>query len=68
MQSNDELLDEGLKLTPKRLVGVSKGSPAQCNLGISIPRRLEKLSTCVRGWKNDYALSETYRPMPELEE
>jgi len=36
--------------------------------GLSMPRRLEKLSIYVRGWMNYYALSEFYRPIPELDE
>lgn len=36
--------------------------------GISMKLRLEKLSSYIRGWMNYYALSEYYRPLPELDE
>ena len=36
--------------------------------GISMSRRMEKLSKYIRGWMNYYALSEYYRPIPELDE
>ena len=36
--------------------------------GISMERRFEKLSSYIRGWMNYYALSEYYRPLPELDE
>jgi RNA-directed DNA polymerase len=36
--------------------------------GISMETRLEKLSLYIRGWMNYYALSEYYRPLPELDE
>ena len=39
----------------------------ECNyLGFKL--RLEKLSSYIRGWMNYYALSEYYRPLPELDE
>ncbi len=36
--------------------------------GISMKLRLEKLSRYIRGWTNYYALSQYYRPLPELDE
>ena len=36
--------------------------------GISMELRLEKLSRYIRGWLNYYALSQYYRPLPELDE
>jgi RNA-directed DNA polymerase len=36
--------------------------------GISMELRLEKLSSYIRGWMNYYALSQYYRPLPELDE
>jgi len=36
--------------------------------GISMKLRLEKLSSYIRGWMNYFALSEYYRPLPELDE
>ena len=36
--------------------------------GIGMRRRLEKLSQYLRGWMAYYALSEYYRPIPELDE
>lgn len=36
--------------------------------GISMKLRLEKLSSYTRGWMGYYALSEYYRPLPELDE
>ena len=36
--------------------------------GISMELRFEKLSSYIRGWMNYYALSEYYRPLPELDE
>jgi len=36
--------------------------------GISMRRRMEELSRYLRGWMGDYALSEYYRPVPELDE
>ena len=36
--------------------------------GISMEERLLRLSGYIRGWMNYYALSEYYRPLPELDE
>ncbi|OGC07293.1 group II intron reverse transcriptase/maturase [candidate division KSB1 bacterium RBG_16_48_16] len=36
--------------------------------GISMDDRLERLSSYIRGWMGYYALSEYYRPLPELDE
>jgi len=36
--------------------------------GISMETRFEKLSSYIRGWMGYYALSEYYRPLPELDE
>lgn len=36
--------------------------------GISMRRRMEELSRYLRGWMGYYALSEYYRPVPELDE
>jgi RNA-directed DNA polymerase len=36
--------------------------------GISMDLRLEKLSSYIRGWMGYFALSEYYRPLPELDE
>ncbi len=36
--------------------------------GISMKLRFQKLSSYIRGWMNYYALSEYYRPLPELDE
>jgi RNA-directed DNA polymerase len=36
--------------------------------GVSMNDRLERLSRYIRGWMGYYALSEYYRPLPELDE
>jgi len=36
--------------------------------GISMELRMHKLSSYIRGWMNYFALSEYYRPLPELDE
>ena len=36
--------------------------------GISMCRRMDELSRYIRGWMGYYALSEYYRPIPELDE
>jgi RNA-directed DNA polymerase len=36
--------------------------------GISMNERLTRLSNYIRGWMNYFALSEYYRPLPELDE
>ena len=36
--------------------------------GISMNKRLTRLSSYIRGWMNYFALSEHYRPLPELDE
>jgi RNA-directed DNA polymerase len=58
-------------LQGQRSASVAALSAVRCTLlgtpGMGMSHRLQRLAQYLRGWMNDYGISEYYRPVPELD-